>query len=269
MTRLGTAYTPVAWSPPHLTADALALAQHCQWVVVPLSEEALGLHAADWPMLVGALRDAGLEVGLSPWGLPLFGGEPPTSVGHLCPQSCAVQRLFDRWAAAAVGAAPDFVLLDEPHTPRPPCAPAEGEAAIQQFAERIAEAGIALHLYINPARAPLSPQLAAACAVLGLDLYYPANVADRLTLLKATAQQFGVEQCAWLRAFRCGVAEAEAACTAACAAGQAGVERIGVWSWRAGADCGALRSADAEAFWARVVEMARGDGTAQRAAAGW
>jgi hypothetical protein len=112
--RYGVAYFG-CHDPRHTALDFAEIAQHFQWVCLPITETDIRYSADTVAQLLAAAHDAGLEVWCSPWAVGgLFGGEAVSAVENFCPRSEPVQAVLDRWLAVVATAGADVVMWDEP-----------------------------------------------------------------------------------------------------------------------------------------------------------
>jgi hypothetical protein len=237
----------------HCAQDLAEMARAFRTVVLPCSEELARLDAAGLRERVRLARELGLETWVSPWGVAgLFGGEAISAVGHLCPRSCQVRDVLDAWLEVAIAAAPDVLFWDEPNGTRC-CGPEAVTALLLDLIDQT-PAALGHALYWSPDHCALLPErVIARCLTAGMDLYGGAPVDERLATVRALGQRLGVEPHVWVRAFQ--VAAGEEATVAAMirAATSAGIERVGVWPWKAGATASLLASERPALVWETVL----------------
>jgi hypothetical protein len=238
----------------HAAADLRQMRQVFRTVVFPCSEETACLDADGLRERVRLARELGLETWVSPWGVAgLFGGEAISAVGHLCPQSCAVREVLDRWLEVAVRAAPDVLFWDEPHGTGC-CGPDAVSALLVGLIERC-PIWLRHALYWSPAHYPVVPEpIIARCITAGMDLYGASSAEERLAAILELGRAHSVEPHVWVQAFQVSAGEEAAVGAMIAAAAAAGIRRIGVWPWKAGATASVLASERPEVVWQTVLQ---------------
>ncbi|HLH21776.1 MAG TPA: hypothetical protein VK066_04600 [Chloroflexota bacterium] len=239
--------------PRHCAQDFQEMARAFRTVVFPCSEELARLDAAGLRERVRLARDLGLETWVSPWGVAgLFGGEAISAVGHLCPRSCQVRDVLAAWLEAAVAAAPDVLFWDEPNGTRC-CGPEVVTALLLDLMDQT-PAALRHALYWNPEQCAILPEpVVARCLTAGMDLYGRSPAAERLATALALGQCHGVEPHVWVRAFQVPAGEEAAVAAMIQAAAAAGIERVGIWPWKAGATASLLASERPALVWETVL----------------